>query len=128
MWGKIPSSTPIEEHDGELEALGRVQRHQDDLVLDLAIGEFVGVGDQRDLLEELVDHRELAGRADELAEVLDAAVRLDRVLRLELGEVAGVVERRLQHVGRTLRLVGGEPAEPIDQLDERRDAAHAPVR
>ena len=44
-----------QEHDRELQPLGRVQRHQHDLVLDLAVGEVVGVGDQRDLLEELVD-------------------------------------------------------------------------
>ena len=54
-----------------------------------------------DLLEELVEPRELAGRADELAEVLDPAGRLDGVLGLQLGEVAGALERRLQQVART---------------------------
>ena len=55
-----------------------------------------------DLLEELVDHGELARRADELAEVLDARVRFDRVLRFELGEVARAVERRLEDIARPL--------------------------
>ena len=41
-----------------------------------------------DLLEELVEPGELAGRADQLAEVLDPPGRLDRVLGLQLGEVA----------------------------------------
>ena len=59
-----------------------MQRHQHDLVLDLAVGEVVGVGDERHLLEELVDAGELAGRADQLVEVLDAPRRLDGVLGL----------------------------------------------
>ena len=42
-----------EEHDGELEALGRVQRHQHDLIV---VVEVVGVGHQRHLFEELVEH------------------------------------------------------------------------
>ena len=46
-----------EEHHRELQALGRVQRHQHDLVFDFAVGQLVGVGDEGDLLEELVDHR-----------------------------------------------------------------------
>ena len=86
-----------EEHDRELEALGRVQRHQHDLVV---VGDVVGVGDERDLLQELVEPRELAGRADELAEVLDPPGRLDGVLGLQLGQVAAPVERGLQQVAR----------------------------
>ena len=100
-----------EEHDGELEPLGRVQRHQHDLVLDLAVGQVVGVGDQRHLLEELVDLRELACRADQLAEVLQPSRRLDRVFGLQLGQVAGALERGLQQVARpdaaALDLAGG---------------------
>jgi hypothetical protein len=42
-----------QEHDRELQALGGVQRHQRDLGVVLA--ELVGVGHQRDLLEEGVD-------------------------------------------------------------------------
>ena len=90
---------PDQEHDGELEALGRVERHQHDPRV--VVVELVGVGDERDLLEELVDRGELAGRADQLAQVLQPAGRLDRVLRLELGEVAAALERLLEQVART---------------------------
>ena len=45
---------PGEEHDRELQALGGVQGHQGDhaLVLGVVGGHLVGVGDQRDLLQE----------------------------------------------------------------------------
>ena len=84
MCGKIPSSTPIRNTTGKLEPLCRVQRHQDDLVFDVTVGKFVGVGDERHLFEELVHHRELVCRPDEFAEVLDTSVRLDRVLRASI--------------------------------------------
>ncbi len=64
-----------EEHGGELETLGRVERHQHDAVV---VVEVVGVGDQCHLLEELVEAGELACRADQLAEVLDPPGGLDR--------------------------------------------------
>ena len=110
-----------DEHRRELEALGRVQRHQHDLVV--VRRELVGVGDQRDLLEELVEHGELASRPDQLAEVLDPPVGLDRVLGFELGEVAGLVDRRLQQVAGPDALGPDHRAEPVEQVDERGDAA-----
>ena len=112
-----------EEHDGELEALRRVQRHQDDLVLDLPVGQLVGVGDERHLLEELVDAGELVRRPDELVEVLQPPVGLDRVLGLQLGEVAGPFERRLQQFRRARPLVGEAVGERVEQGHERVDAA-----
>ncbi len=84
-----------QEDDGELQPLRRVERHQHDLIV---IGDLVGVGDERDLFEELVHVGELACRADQLAEVLDAASGLDGVLGLQFGEVAGAVEGGLQDV------------------------------
>ena len=92
-----------EEHDRELQALGRVQRQQDDLVLDLPVGELVGVGDERHLLEELVDAGELVRRPDQLVEVLQPPVRLDGVLGLQLGAIAGALEGRLQQLRRADR-------------------------
>ena len=59
--------------------------------------ELVGVGHQADLLEELVDGLELVGGADQLGQVLEPALGLDRVLGLELGDVAAAVEQRLEH-------------------------------
>ena len=101
-----------------------MQRHQHDLVV---VVEVVGVGDQRHLLEELVEHGELACGSDQLAQVLDASVRLDRVLGLELGEVPGLLDRGLQQVAGA-HAVGstGELAESVEQVDERGDAADGP--
>jgi hypothetical protein len=102
-----------------------VQRHQHHLVLDLTVGQLVGVGHERHLLEELVHHRELTGRADELAEVLDAAVGLDGVLGLELGEVPGAVDRRLQHVAGALVGVGDDRP-PSGRAGRRTRRSRAP--
>ena len=124
-----------QEDVGELESLGRVQRHQHHAVV---VVEVVGVGHQRDLLEELVDPGVLAGRPDQLAEVLEATVRLDRCLGFELGEVARHLERVLQHVGRArggngvggfgICGLGGHLAEVVEQLHERLDTAQARAR
>ena len=115
-----------QEHDRELQALGRVQRHQHDLVV--VVVELVGVGDQRDLLEELVEPGELAGRADQLAEVLDPAGRLDRVLGLQLGEVAAVVERRLQQVaGRRRSSAASTPRSSSSSTNDAMPRAAGPV-
>ena len=46
---------------------------------------------------------ELARRADELLQVLDAALRLDRPLRLELGEVAAARQHRFERGADTAR-------------------------
>ena len=61
-----------EEDDRELEALRRVQRHEDHRTA-VAV-ELVGVGHEGDLLEEVVDRRHLAGGPDELGEVLEPAL------------------------------------------------------
>ena len=73
--------------------------------------ERVLVGVERDVLEEAGEGRllglllVLAGDADELLEVLHAAARLDRPLRLEDLEVAGALEHRLDELvdGQLLR-------------------------
>ncbi len=90
---------PGEEDDGELQPLGGVQRHQRDHAVAL-VGDRVGVGDERDLLEE-----RLEGAARQVG-LLAAALlvgdggRVDDVLARdgdELGEVlhAGLVLRVL---------------------------------
>ncbi len=107
-----------EEHHRELQTLRRVQGQQHHLIFDFAVGQVVGVGDERDLFEELVHHGELAGRADEFTQVLDAAVRLDRVLGFEFGQIAGPVDGRLEHVARALIGVGGDEW-PRDRADRR---------
>ena len=70
---------------------------------------------RRDLLEELLERRdlalalelavgvELAGDADQLLEVLDPALGLDRALRLERLDVAGLVQHRLEQLGDAAR-------------------------
>ncbi len=71
---------PGEEHDGELEPLGGVQGHQHDTGVGgiVAVGQLVGVGHQRHRLEELRDRVEVVGHADELGQVLQPALGLDR--------------------------------------------------
>ena len=74
------------EHDRKLEPLGIVQRHQRDDAL--VVAQVVLLGEERDLLEELL-HRAavlrrgvvLARHSDELLEVLEAPLGLDRPLR-----------------------------------------------
>ena len=117
-----------EEHDRELQALGGVQRHQGDdpgLLGLLGVGDLVGVGDERDLLEEVLeaDHLagaaallvELAGHGDELGEVLDAGLVLRVVAGPQLGEVARAVEHGLEQVGHPGILVVAHPAEVLEQ-------------
>ena len=95
-----------------------MQGHQHDLIV---VVELIGVGDERDLFHELVDDRELASRADEFAEVLDPGVRLDRVLRFELGQVAGAFERELEDVAGSVRRVSRDGVQAIEQFDELGD-------
>jgi hypothetical protein len=59
---------PGEEDDRELQALGGVQRHQGDhtLVVRIVGGDLVGVGDQRDLLQEAGDRGPLPLLAERL--------------------------------------------------------------
>ena len=85
-----------EEHDRELETLGRVQRHQHDLVV-VASRSSVSATSE-------TCSRNSSSTVNSRAEPTSSprfSIRpcgLDRVLGLELGEVAGAVERRLQQV------------------------------
>src|ERR687892_1789953 len=93
---------PDEEDGAELQPLRVVERHQRHeaaLLLQLVL-----VGVKGDLLEELREARlgrgnlVLAGDADELHEVLDPPLGLDRALRLERLEVAAALEDALQEL------------------------------
>ena len=131
-----PVLEPGDEHDRELQALGGVQRHQRHdaaglhalLALDRLVGDLVGVGDERDLLEEVgqraatvarrVGLLELARDGDELLEVLQPGLVL-RVGRAgELGDVAGALQHRLQHRRRAGARLDQHP-QVVDQLPER---------
>ncbi len=99
-----------QEDGGELQALGGVQRHQGDdagafLVL---VGDLVGVGDQRDLLQEVGEGArvllaavllEFQGDGGQFLEVLDAGLVLRVGRSLELGEVARTLQDRFQDGG-----------------------------
>ena len=128
-----------EEHDRELQALGGVQGHQRDdpgLLGLLGVGDLVGVGDERDPLEEVLeaDHLaglaallvELPGHGDELGEVLDPGLVLGVVAGAQLGEVARAVEHGLEQVGDAGVLVVAHPAEVLEQRGEALDRGDRP--
>src|SRR5947209_11399398 len=83
---------PDDEHDRELQPLRVVQRHERHEAL--LVAQCVGVGEQRDLLEEAVERGVLdagvvlARHLDELLEVLQPPLRLDRALVLQCLGVA----------------------------------------
>ena len=114
------------EDDRELEPLGVVQRHQGDVrALDV---ERVLVGEERDLLEERVERGlllapflVLARDPDQLLEVLDPALRLERALGLEHVHVAARREHLLEQ-GRGPRLGRLGP----QVVHQRRELAHLP--
>ena len=98
--GKIPSSIPIMKtaRNSSPFALWSVIS-----VTRLALAaDRVLVGEERDLLEEAGERRLLGllpvlpGDADELLQVLDPALRLDRPLGLERVEVAAALEHALE--------------------------------
>ena len=87
-----------------------MQRHEGHEAL--VVAARVGVGHQRDLLQEEVEGVvlgagvELARDLDQLLEVLDAPLRLDRALGLERVEVAGLVQDRVEQVADRDLLLG----------------------
>ena len=90
------------EDNGELEALGRVQRHERHaVVLDVGV---VDVGDERELREEGLEVRvllrllEVARDADEFLEILDARLVLRLLVGFELREVARVLEHLVDEI------------------------------
>src|SRR3954451_9598311 len=98
------------EDDRVLEALRIVQRHERHEAL--VVAARVGVGHQRDLLQEEVEGVvlgagvELARDLDQLLEVLDASLSLDRALGLECVQVAGLVQDRVEQVADRDLLLG----------------------
>ena len=119
------------EDNRELEAFGRVQRHERHaVVLDIGI---VDVGDERELREEGLEVRvllrllEVARDADELLEVLDARLVLRFLVRLELIDVTRLLEDPVDevvelHVHVGVHEVEDEGREELEWLlDARRD-------
>ncbi len=100
-----PFFQAAEKYQGELQPLGRVQRHQGNLG---SLVVSVGVADQRGMVEKLVQSfttiAGIHGRVDQFAQVLDARVSLGRVFLLEQFDVAGAVDEKFQNIGRA-----GEP-------------------
>ena len=124
MCGKMPSSMPTQEHGRELQALGRVQRHEHDLGRGVVV-EIVGVGDEGDLLEELVDRVELARRPRPARRCSRADPSASTELSAsQLGEVPVLVERGLQERGRAPSTM----APIVEQRDEALDATERPSR
>jgi hypothetical protein len=130
-----------QEHDGELQALCGVQRHQRDLTARLTlrivgvrrVGQLIGVGHQRHPLEEAGDRPVrvgllvLAGDGHELTEVLDPALVLRIGGDLELVQVPGLLEDRLQH-GRRAGACLDQRGERVHQVVERLHLGQRPGR
>ena len=119
-----------QEHHRELEALGRVQRHQDHPGVGgiVSVGQLVGVRHQGDRLHELGHGVELVGHADQLAQVLEPALGLEPAVAgfdvgVEHGPVAGAFQDRLEHPRGAVIEVASEV---VDQLEERLDALGRP--
>src|ERR687898_1662322 len=120
-----------DEHDREFEALGVVERHERHEAL--VVADRVRVREQRDLLEERLRAAllaaaglgvELARDADELLEVLDPPLRLDRPLGLERVDVAGLAQGLLEQLAdrcllRPLPQALHRRHEPAERLDGR---------
>src|SRR5690606_32848364 len=87
---------------GKLKALRRMQGHHGDRVDAFLVG--VHVRDQGDVVQKGVETRlhlrlKLFRHRQELLEVLNAGLRLDALLRLELGDVAGVPQELVHQAG-----------------------------
>jgi hypothetical protein len=98
-----------QDHDRELQPLRGVQGHQRDDAA-AGVGHRVGVRHQRHLLEERVQRGDLAGadallleltrHADQLAQVVDPRLVLRIPAGLQLPQVPGPIQHRLEHRGR----------------------------
>ncbi len=87
-----------EEHDGELEALGVVQREQRD---GRALVQVVGIGDQRGVIQELRDGFTTFGgfrrRIHQFAQVAEARFGFRIVIDFEHPAVTGAIENFPKH-------------------------------
>ena len=125
-----------DEDDRVLQALGVVDRHERDEAL--VVGARVGVGDERDALQEDVERVvlllgggvELARDLDELGEVLLAALGLDRALGLQRVDVARVVQQRLEQVADRHALLDAlaQPLHRVHEAPQRLDRGGAEAR
>ena len=122
-----PLLHPDHEDALELEALRVVERHERDERLTVAQRVLVGV--ERDLLEEVREARlgrgglVLLRDADELAQVLHPALRLDRPLGVERIEIARVLEHALNDLRDGELARGG-----LQRLEQRPEPLHVAER
>ena len=135
MCGNTPSSSPVRNTTGNSRPLAvcSVISVTTPLVV-LTVRDLVGVGDQRDPLQEAVQsgalgvHRrrfELARDGDQLPQVLHPSLVLRVIRRCQLGQVAGALQHRLEDRRRPLT-VGDQRAELVDQRHERLDRRQRP--
>ena len=85
--------------------------------------ELVGVGDEATCSRNSSTVSNSRGRADELGQVLEPALGLDRVLGLELGDVARLRSSSASSSGAG-PVVDASSRSVVEQLEERRDALH----
>ncbi len=106
---------PGEDHQRELQPLGRVQRHQRDLRVLVVL---VGIADQRGVIEKSIERlaaiARVHGRVYQFAQILNARVGLRRVFLFQLLDVSRAVDQELEELGSTRRRGGS--AEPLDHL------------
>ena len=104
---KNPVLHADQEHHRILKPLRGVQGHEKDLAgvvsrSFLAGRKIVGVGHQAHPLQKLPHVVEGSGHPDQFGQVLQSPLGLDRPFGAQLVEVAGAVQRRLDHCGRTV--------------------------
>ena len=106
-----------DEHDVELEPLGGMQRHQRDL---RCVGHLVDIADQRHLLQEFVARFEVGSSAEQLFEMFETPVGLNRSFVLQPLHVPRLIQRCFQHRGGT---VGNACPSTTHQLAELQQTA-----
>ena len=106
---------PGENHQRELQTLGRVQRHQGDLRVLVVL---VGIADQRGVIEELIERLAAVARVHggvyQFAQVLDAREGFRRVFFFELLDVSGAINQKLEKLSGIRRSAGS--AEALDDF------------
>src|SRR5688572_22111813 len=107
-----------QEHVVELQTLCRMQRHQRHRVVERAV---LAVHDQGNVLEKTLQVLELLHRANELLQVVEAALRVGRAVLLPHLGVAALVEDDLGKLGvRNVRRLRAPALEILDHCAQAR--------
>ena len=123
-----------EKDDGELQALCRMKRHERHAVV-LHVRR-IDIGDECDLVEEIFQSRlflrlfKLSRHADEFAQVLDARLRLGRILLLQVLDITCIVKQgfdkgRKRHSGKFAHEVKEKRGEGFEQILRARLESHS---